>query len=93
MEQVGEVDGASAYEKMRRTVERASQPLMPSQFPSHDGPERDYGPSRSYLFPLWSDLFLCGPSRGRFRHGHNLYLLAMTGQSFPRSKPRRTGAL
>ena len=33
-----------------------------------------------------------GPSRGRFRHGHNLYLLAMTGQSFPRPKPRRTGA-
>ena len=33
-----------------------------------------------------------GPSRGRFRHGHNLYLLAMIGQSFPRSKPRRTGA-
>ena len=32
-----------------------------------------------------------GPSRGRFRHGHNLYLLAMTGQSFPRPKPRRTG--
>ena len=33
-----------------------------------------------------------GPSRGRFRHGHNLYLLAMTGQSFSRPKPRRTGA-
>ena len=33
-----------------------------------------------------------GPSRGRFRHGHNLYLLAMTPQSFPRPKPRRTGA-
>ena len=33
-----------------------------------------------------------GPSRGRFRHGYNLYLLAMTGQSFPRPKPRRTGA-
>ena len=34
-----------------------------------------------------------GPSRGRFRHGHNLYLLAMPWQSFPRSKSRRTGAL
>ena len=33
-----------------------------------------------------------GPSRGRFRHGYNLYLLAMIGQSFPRPKPRRTGA-
>ena len=33
-----------------------------------------------------------GPSRGRFRHGHNLYLMAMTWQSFSRPKPPRTGA-
>ena len=51
MEQVREIDGEQAYEKMRRAVERASQPLAPSQFPSRDepergGPERDYGPSR-----------------------------------------------
>ncbi len=56
MEQVRELDGERAYEKMRRAVERASQPPMPSQFPSSKGsasrgpkrgdPERDYGPSR-----------------------------------------------
>ena len=51
MEQVREIDGEQAYEKMRLAVERASQPLAPSQFPSRDrperrGPERDYGPSR-----------------------------------------------
>ena len=51
MEQVREIDGEQAYEKMRRAVERASQPLAPSQFPSREGPERggperDYGPSR-----------------------------------------------
>ena len=55
MEQMREVDGEQAYEKMMRAVERASQPLTPSQFPSRDkperrgpelgGPERDYGPS------------------------------------------------
>ena len=33
-----------------------------------------------------------GPSRGRFRHGHNLYPMAMPWQSFSRPKPRRTGA-
>ena len=33
-----------------------------------------------------------GPSRGRFRHGHNLYLMAMPWQSFSRPKPPRTGA-
>ena len=60
MEQVQKIEGERAYEEMRRNVERGSQPLMPSQFPSHDGPERDYGPSRSSLFPLWSGLFLCG---------------------------------
>ena len=51
MEQMREVDGESAYEKMMLAVEKASQPLTPSQFPSRDGPERpgperDYGPSR-----------------------------------------------
>ena len=46
MEQVREIDGEQAYEKMRRAVERASQPLTPSQFPSRGGPERDFGPSR-----------------------------------------------
>ena len=56
MEQLLEVDGEQAYEKMMRAVERASQRRTPSQFPSRDrperrgpergGPERDYGPSR-----------------------------------------------
>ena len=56
MEQVREIDGEQAYEKMRRAVERARQPLTPSHVPSRSGsersgperggPERDYGPSR-----------------------------------------------
>ena len=57
MEQVREIDGEQAYEKMRRAVEKAdqekarqvekaSQPVRTSQFPSRKGPERDYGPSR-----------------------------------------------
>ena len=62
MEQVREIDGEQAYEKMRRAmeearqVERARQPVRPSQFPSRKGPERrgpkrggperDFGPSR-----------------------------------------------
>ena len=56
MELVRELDGEQAYEKMRRAVERASQPPTPSQFPSRKGPERsgpkrggperDFGPSR-----------------------------------------------
>ena len=46
MEQVQEIDGEQAYEKMRRAVERASQPVRTSQFPPRKGPERDYGPSR-----------------------------------------------
>ena len=56
MEQLLEVDGEQAYEKMMRAVERASQRRTPSQFPSRDrperrgpergGPERAYGPSR-----------------------------------------------
>ena len=33
MEQVWEIDGEQAYEKMRRAVEKASQPLQPSQYP------------------------------------------------------------
>ena len=56
MEQVREIEGERAYEEMRRNVERASQPVRTSQFPSREGPERsgpkrggperDYGPSR-----------------------------------------------
>ena len=46
MEQVREIDGEQAYEKMRRAVEKASQPVRTSQFPSRKGPERDFGPSR-----------------------------------------------
>ena len=47
MEQVREIDGEQAYEKMRRAVERASQPLEPRlHVPSREGPERDFSPSR-----------------------------------------------
>ena len=56
MEQVREIDGERAYEKMRRAVEKANQRRAAAQFPSRDrpersgpkrgGPERDYGPSR-----------------------------------------------
>ena len=56
MEQMREVDGEQAYEKMCRAVERASQRRASSQSPSREGPERsgpkrggperDYGPSR-----------------------------------------------
>ena len=49
MEQVREFDGEQAYEKMRLAVEKASQPLTPSQFQSSDRPERvgrNFGPSR-----------------------------------------------
>ena len=38
MEQVREIDGEQAYEKMRRAVEKASQPLQPSQYRSRDRP-------------------------------------------------------
>ena len=51
-----EIDGESAYEKMRLAVEKANQRLAAAQFPSRDRPERrgpkrgeperDYGPSR-----------------------------------------------
>ena len=57
MELVRELDGEQAYEKMRRDVERASQPLEPCSHvlsrsgpernePERGGPDRDYGPSR-----------------------------------------------
>ena len=56
MEQMLEIDGEQAYEKMRLAVEKANQRLAAAQFPSLDrperrgpkrgGPERDYGPSR-----------------------------------------------
>ncbi len=56
LELVRELDGEQAYEKMRRALERASQPLNPTQIlsregrgrrgPERTGPERDYGPSR-----------------------------------------------
>ena len=36
-EAVREIDGEQAYEKMRLTVEKASQPLNSSQFPSRGG--------------------------------------------------------
>ena len=45
MELARELDGEQAYEKMRRAVERASQPLTPSQVSSREGPERS-GPKR-----------------------------------------------
>ena len=42
MELVRELDGEQAYEKMRRAVERASQPVEPlSHVPSRSGPGRD----------------------------------------------------
>ena len=47
LEQVREINGERAYEKMRRTVKRASRPLSLSQFPSREGPER-CGPERDY---------------------------------------------
>ena len=56
LEQVREVYGEQVYEERKRARERASQPLVPSRFPSRDrpqrrgpepgGPERDSGPSR-----------------------------------------------
>ena len=56
IEQVREIEGERAYEEMRRSVERASQPVRTSQVssregpepsgPKRGGPERDYGPSR-----------------------------------------------
>ncbi len=70
MEQVREIDGEQAYEKMRRAVEkasqvekeiqveRASQPVRHSQFPSRKRPKRG-GPERG----LWPQPL--GFSQGR----------------------------
>ena len=61
LEQVREIDGELAYEKMRRAVEKASQEKarqversskLPARKkperrgPARGGPERDFGPSR-----------------------------------------------
>ena len=61
MEQVREIDGEQAYEKMRRAMEKADQERarqversskLPARKrperrgPERSGPERDYGPSR-----------------------------------------------
>ena len=56
LEQVREIDGELAYEKMRRAVEKASQEAKARQEtarqsrerrgPERRGPERDFGPSR-----------------------------------------------
>ena len=56
MEQVRQIDGEQAYEKMRRAMERARQVERSSKLPvrkrperrgpERGGPERDYGPSR-----------------------------------------------
>ena len=56
IEQMREIDGEPAYEKMRLAVEKANQRRAAAQFPSRDrpersgpkrgGPERDFGPSR-----------------------------------------------
>ena len=55
LEQVREIDGEQAYEKMRRAVEKASQEKARQETarqtrerrgPERRGPERDFGPSR-----------------------------------------------
>ena len=55
LEQVREIDGEQAYEKMRRAVEKASQEKARQERarqsrerrgPERGGPERDFGPSR-----------------------------------------------
>ena len=53
LEQVREIDGEQAYEKMRRAVEKASQEKARQvesrperRGPKRGGPERDFGPSR-----------------------------------------------
>ena len=56
LEQVREIDGEQAYEKMRRAVEKASQEKASQekarqvekarQNRERRGPERDFGPSR-----------------------------------------------
>ena len=50
LEQVREIDGELAYEKMRRAVEKASQETARQtrerRGPERGGPERDFGPNR-----------------------------------------------
>ena len=55
LEQVREIDGEQAYEKMRRAVEKASQEKARQERarqsrerrgPERGGPKRDFGPSR-----------------------------------------------
>ena len=50
LEQVREIDGEQAYEKMRRAVEKASQERARQsrerRGPERAGPERNFGPSR-----------------------------------------------
>ena len=76
MEQVREIDGEQAYEKMRRAMEKASQekarqverssklPVRKRperRGPERSGPERDFGPAaRSPFPPLWSVCFCVG---------------------------------
>ncbi len=50
LEQVREICGEQAYEERKRAWERASQPLVPSRFPSHDRPQHR-GPVRTGLWP------------------------------------------
>ena len=52
MEQARELYGEGAYERMKRAEERASRPMLPSQYPSREAQERSRlerdwdGPSR-----------------------------------------------
>ena len=51
MEQVREIDGEQAYEKMRRAMEKADQEKArqverSSKLPARKRPEWDFGPSR-----------------------------------------------
>ena len=60
LEQVREIDGEQAYEKMRRAVEKASQveraiqPVRTSQFPSRKRPERRGPETRGTGTGLWT---------------------------------------
>ena len=76
MEQVWEIDGERTYEKMRCAVERASQPLMPSQFfLSHVGPRTEPRWSRSgTMAPAASSLSRVSPSSlPNSRHHHVIH--------------------
>ena len=79
LEQVREIDGELAYEKMRRAVEKASQETARQtrerRGPERGGPERDFGPNpRLQAHPSMRKCFppavaLChgragGPARG-----------------------------